>query len=318
MRIRMVLIIFFSMLLASCSQQFERKYTENCVKMNLQTPEWCQCVAQKLDVSLTREQKDLMLNGSNNVNLSNVANAVGAVKPSMEAVNSCTEKVNSDSFAKLSPAEQCKFSKIQALKASEQFLMNLQNGARGMSVPGLQESTAAITIVRTACGIEGYSITDLLRETELTANGFVLKEISNTQPPAVTAQVPIKPNEMTESDGNGEYSKGSIISIDGYITEYKNSNTSQSSPANSTSNSSRPKTRTVVGEVWFGAGAFGVGIDNDTNFAMPADSPMVSKILSKCSQGDICEVAGELYKDTTQIVSVTSVKLVKKAKSDPK
>lgn len=90
---------------------------------------------------------------------------------------------------------------------------------------------------------------------------------------------------------------------------------SQSPTTTTPSTTLTANTKTVVGEVWFGAGAFGVGNDNNTNIVLPPNSPMVKQILANCSEGDICEVVGII--DNKELVSVTSTKLVKKEGAQP-
>jgi hypothetical protein len=167
-------------MLSGCGQQFENKYSEHCTKMNIQTPSWCQCVGSTLDKSLTSEQKDLILNGANgNVNLSNISVAIGAAKPILEATNSCTTNENKANFAKLSPEQQCKAAKSQALKSAEPYFLALMKGERGMSVSGYQEALSATKLASSICKLENYSVNDLLNESQLTSSGFALKELSN-------------------------------------------------------------------------------------------------------------------------------------------
>lgn len=89
--------------------------------------------------------------------------------------NEVGQSNNVESTASKNPEVICKSSKLLALKASEPYLMNLMKGSRGMSVPGYAEAEAAVKSVALACGVEKYSVNELLDEAELTNSGFVLK-----------------------------------------------------------------------------------------------------------------------------------------------
>lgn len=72
--------------------------------------------------------------------------------------------------------ETCIASKSQGLKTSLPFMMALMQGSRGMTVPGRVESDNAIKSIQRACANPNYSISDLIKESELTNSGFVLIE----------------------------------------------------------------------------------------------------------------------------------------------
>ncbi len=153
--------------------------------MNIQSTQWCQCVAKKLDVSLTKEQKDIAVNGAKEINPTAFANAIGSLKPTAEAIASCTmeENKSSGNSKLLTPEEHCIVAKQQAIKASEEFFRNLFNGARGASIPGTQEAVKESKYAGVICGIPDYSPYDLMKEVEMTASGFKLK---NDKTPANT------------------------------------------------------------------------------------------------------------------------------------
>ena len=145
--------------------------------MNVQSTQWCQCVAKKLDTSLTKEQKDIAVNGAKDINPTAFANAIGSLKPTTEAIASCTMEVNKSSGNSklLTPEEHCKAAKQQAIKASEQFFSSIFNGARGANVPGSQEAIKESKHAGVICGIPDYSPYDLIKEVEMTSSGFKLK-----------------------------------------------------------------------------------------------------------------------------------------------
>ncbi len=145
---------------------FESEFTANCTKAGLQTESWCSCVARELDGVLTQEQKTLAIKGASSPSPSAVATAIGTINPTLKAAEVCTRKEREESFAKLSPADQCKAAKAEALKASEPYRLALLRGARGQSVPGLRESEDAIRKAGDVCGIANYSLTALLEEGE--------------------------------------------------------------------------------------------------------------------------------------------------------
>jgi hypothetical protein len=217
-------LILFLTLLSGCGQNFEKKYTEICTKVNIQTESWCQCMGSTLDKTLTSEQKDLMLNVANgNANLSNISAVIGAAKPILEATDSCTTQDNKVNFAKLSPEDQCKAAKLQALKSSEPYFLALMKGERGMSVSGYQEAISATKLANSICGLNDYSVNDLLGESELTSSGFILKEInkvSNSKKTEDEFKYEIKSNssEFSGAKLNGkikDYKHGDPLEIDG-------------------------------------------------------------------------------------------------------
>jgi hypothetical protein len=185
MKFKIAIVSLLLLILTACGESFEKKYTNNCIAMNIQSTQWCQCVAKKLDVSLTKEQKDIAVNGAKEINPTAFANAIGSLKPTAEAIASCTmeENKSSGNSKLLTPEEHCIVAKQQAIKASEEFFRNLFNGARGASIPGTQEAVKESKYAGVICGIPDYSPYDLMKEVEMTASGFKLK---NDKTPANT------------------------------------------------------------------------------------------------------------------------------------
>jgi hypothetical protein len=185
MKVKIAIVSLILLILTACGESFEKKYTNNCIAMNIQSTQWCQCVAKKLDVSLTKEQKDIAVNGAKEINPTALANAIGSLKPTTEAIASCTTKENKSSGNSklLTPEEHCIVAKQRAIKASEQFFSNIFNGARGASVPGSEEAFKESKYAGVVCGIPDYTPYELIKEVEMTASGFKLK---NDKTPANT------------------------------------------------------------------------------------------------------------------------------------
>ncbi len=177
MKFKIIIVSFLLLILTACGESFEKKYTDNCIAMNIQSTQWCQCVAKKLDISLTKEQKDIAVNGAKEINPTAFANAIGSLKPTTEAIASCTMEVNKSSVNSklLTPEEHCIVAKQRAIKASEEFFSNISKGARGASVPGSEEAFKESKNAGVICGIADYTPYELLKEVEITASGFKLK-----------------------------------------------------------------------------------------------------------------------------------------------
>ena len=82
---------------------------------------------------------------------------------------------NDVSFSNRSPEDRCRTAKIQALKSSEPFFLALMKGERGMNVTGYQEAISATKAAGLVCGIDNYTYSNLLNESEFTGSGFALK-----------------------------------------------------------------------------------------------------------------------------------------------
>jgi hypothetical protein len=80
------------------------------------------------------------------------------------------------SFSNRSPEDRCRTAKIQALKSSEPFFLALMKGERGMNVTGYQEAISATKAAGLECGIDNYTYSNLLNESEFTGSGFALKQ----------------------------------------------------------------------------------------------------------------------------------------------
>ena len=210
-----LVLISFIALLSGCGQNFEKKYSENCSKLNIQTTSLCQCMGNTLDKTLTSEQKDIILNGANgNLNLNNISAAIGVTKPILEATNSCSKQENAANFAKLSPEDQCKAAKLQALKSSEPYFMALMNGERGLSVRGYQEAISATKMASSICKIDNYGVNELLGEAQLTSSGFVLKENSK-------AGTTAKNEDEFNYEINSDSMEFSGAKLNGKVKDYK-------------------------------------------------------------------------------------------------
>ena len=79
-------------------------------------------------------------------------------------------------YSNSSPEDRCRAAKIQALKSSEPFFVALMKGERGMSVTGYQEAISATKAAGLVCGIDNYTYSNLLNESEFTGSGFALKQ----------------------------------------------------------------------------------------------------------------------------------------------